>query len=339
MGAGHEVRLFTGACDFPELPWSQVWSPGAISTDPFFQTADLVYLDFGIFYGQFSALLLAPASARVVVRFHNITPKELLPRWDHAVIDRSLMQLSLLRFVDEVHCDSEFNLEELRRRGVGTSALVRGLPVETQLAPPIAKPSFDDSCLRIAFVGRFVRSKGPLEVIEAVEGALSDIVHDSVEVTMVGNIAFSDSEYVASILHAARRIQHESAGRVTVRVLGSAPDVERNEALRRADLFVLPTYHEGFCVPILEALASGCDVISYDNSNVAAVSAGLATLVTTSDIEALAGAISARAAVVGSIDWRSHGYAAHAAACADYVESFSPERRRSEFLADIQSVA
>ena len=44
-------------------------------------------------------------------------------------------------------------------------------------------------------------------------------------------------------------------------------------------------------MPVLEALASGCKVISYDNSNLPAISGGLAQLVPTGDVAALAAAI------------------------------------------------
>lgn len=337
--AGHEVRLFTQRCDFADLPVTIAGSSTEVARDPFFRTADTVLLDFGICYDLFAVSLLAPADARVVVRFHNITPKELLPSWEHQVIERSITQMSLMRFVDEVLCDSETNLTELRRRGIHSRAVVRALPIDVPLAPPATKPSFDDGCLRIAFVGRFVRSKGPLELVHAAERALAEVVHDRVDITMVGNTAFSDQEYLTELRATARRVRHDSGGRLTVRLLGSVPNETRNDVLRDADLFVLPTYHEGFCVPIVEALASGCDVVAYDNSNVPAISAGLATLVPTGDTSTLAGAIAERAEAVSAEAWRAAGYAEHAAACAVHVRSFSPELMRDQFLADVASVA
>ena len=54
---------------------------------------------------------------------------------------------------------------------------------------------------------------------------------------------------------------------------------------RDAGVFVLPTRHEGFCVPIVEALAAGCKVIACDNSNTPAVTGGLASLVSLVNVD------------------------------------------------------
>ena len=103
-------------------------------------------------------------------------------------------------------------------------------------------------------------------------------------------------------------------------------------ALGRGDIFVLPTHHEGFCVPILEALVSGCRVIAYDNSNVTSISGGLGTLVLTGDVRALSDAIARTVGDVSSAAWVSDGgygtYANHV----DIAQQFSPHVVKQRFL-------
>jgi glycosyltransferase involved in cell wall biosynthesis len=336
---GTEVMLYSFRCDYPDLPHLNVGSSGEIATDWFFQSSDLVICNFGIFNELFGAVLAAPPRSEIWFRFHNVTPKELLPSWQHPMIDASLRQLSLMSFADRVLCDSAFNLAELRARGIDTPAIVRQISVEVPLLPPIGKPSFADDILRVLFIGRFVRSKGPKELIMALREALPELPQDRVDVDLVGNIEFSDGQYLDEVRSACRLLQRDSGGRVRVRPPGTVSDDERNELLIRADLFVLPTYHEGFCVPIIEALASGCDVVSYSNSNIPFITGGLATLVETGDKQALSVAIAERATVLSGNYWRAHGYLESAARSGEHVAQFSPDIVRQNFLTDVRSLA
>ncbi|WP_147794104.1 glycosyltransferase family 4 protein [Cellulomonas sp. Y8] len=337
--AGHETLLFAHDSAFDDLATVRVRTAAEVVTHPFYRSADVVVLDMGIYYTLFGALLAAPEGARTLVRFHNVTPRALVPSWQHDVIDRSIEQLALLRFVDAVLCDSEYNRTELRGLGIETPAVVRDLPVAVALDPPAAKPSADDGVLRVAFVGRFVRSKGPLELIAALDRALPGIPQDRVELDMVGNAEFSDADLLEQTARACEDLQRRSAGRLTARVHRSAPDELRDSVLRRADLFVLPTYHEGFCVPAVEALAGGCDVITYDNSNMPHVLDGLGTLVPTGDVAALGAAIAARAVLRADPVWDAQGYAASADAARRYVARFDPGPIREQFLRDLDPAA
>ena len=57
-------------------------------------------------------------------------------------------------------------------------------------------------------------------------------------------------------------------------------DTELGQLYLSADLFVLPSYHEGYCVPVVEALFAGCPV-TYDAGNLPFASGGLGALVPT----------------------------------------------------------
>jgi glycosyltransferase involved in cell wall biosynthesis len=58
-----------------------------------------------------------------------------------------------------------------------------------------------------------------------------------------------------------------------------------------ADLFVFPTFYEGFGLPVLEALQCGCPVIASDNSSLPEVAGDAAAYVKADDAEGLARAI------------------------------------------------
>lgn len=67
---------------------------------------------------------------------------------------------------------------------------------------------------------------------------------------------------------AARRAIEESSYRDDICLLGFISDQEREWLYAHAKAFVFPTECEGFGLPILESLAVGCPVITYDNSAV-----------------------------------------------------------------------
>jgi glycosyltransferase involved in cell wall biosynthesis len=69
--------------------------------------------------------------------------------------------------------------------------------------------------------------------------------------------------------------------------LGYVNDQQKLWLYRHALAFVFPTLHEGFGLPVLEAMENGCPVISYDNSSIPEVAGNVARLVPTRDITAI----------------------------------------------------
>ncbi|WP_440967189.1 glycosyltransferase [Massilia sp. GER05] len=84
---------------------------------------------------------------------------------------------------------------------------------------------------------------------------------------------------------ATTNLPRDAGDRIVVRLHGDAPEDAKERILRDADVFVPPARHAGFCVPIVEALAAGCKVIAYDNSNTPAVTGGLASLVSLVNVD------------------------------------------------------
>lgn len=339
LAEAHEVRLFGYACDQPGMPFTEVAAIADLVYDPHFHASELVVFHFGVHYPLFDALLACPRRARRLVVFHNITPKQFVAPDHHHTVDASFKQLSNLMFADHVVCDSLTNLDAMRDAGIDTPASVLPLALHSAAQLPPCKPSTRDGVVRTAFVGRFVKSKGVGELVAALELVLRAQPQRRFAVDLVGNLRFSDAAVLDALSGAIARLQQAHGARVCVAIHGSASETLKADILRDADLFVLPTYHEGFCVPILEALASGCTVISYDNSNVPAIAGGLAQLVPTGDVEALAAAIAAAAARVNAPAWQEGGYRCHAGAALDHVRQFAPERARRRFLHFIRTFA
>jgi glycosyltransferase involved in cell wall biosynthesis len=58
-----------------------------------------------------------------------------------------------------------------------------------------------------------------------------------------------------------------------------------------ADVLVVTSEHEGFCVPVVEAMSAGLPVVAFDQGAVPEVLGGAGTLVTDKDPYALAASI------------------------------------------------
>lgn len=331
--AGHEVRLFAYACEFDDVPCTIVDNEAQVVFDPYFQTCEMAVFHFGVFYPLFNVLPAVPRHARRLVVFHNITPKHVLPAASHALIDRSFVQMANIAFADHVVCVSHTNEAVLRGAGIEVPATVLPLAVHTQLQAPSAKPSFEDGTVRIAFVGRLVQSKAPLDLLAGVERLLDADRRLRLRVELVANLGFSDGGVVAAVRDALEGLERRFGARVEARLHGNATEEVKLRVLAEADLFVLPTHHEGFCVPILEALASGCRVVCYDNSNTPAVAGGLGTLVPTGDVDALTAAVAGDVAVVQGAAWRAAGYSEAVRAAQAHLRGFAADTVRARFLA------
>lgn len=330
--AGHEVCLFAYTCDHVDLPFIQVEKESDIIFHQFFQSCDLAVFHFGVYYPLFNLLPVVPKYAKRIVVFHNITPKEFLPSSNHNLIDRSFSQMTNISFADYVICDSEINQGVLKEAGVLLPSIVIPLSFQSKLQTPLQKPSFDDNIVRIVFLSRFVKSKGLTDLLEALSKVMAEEGNLQIQIDFIGNLDFSDKHIVNKVQVFTESIQTQFFNRITAKIHGSVSEVDKEKILYNSDLLVLPTYHEGFCIPILEALSSGCLVVTYDNSNTPAISGGLATLVPTGNINYLAQAMMDNIFLVLASHWQCCGYLHRLTEINTHIDQFSPNVVKQQYL-------
>jgi glycosyltransferase involved in cell wall biosynthesis len=235
---------------------------------------------FGIYHGLFDALLVSGPPVRIV-RFHNVTPVRFVGPQDVPAVERSLLQIEMLRRADEIWADSPSNARELLGRGFDPARLrVIPLVVEDPAFAGLVGKSKD--AVRILFVGRIVSSKGVHDLIAAV--ARLRLPRGTVQVTLAGNTTWSAPDYLAHLrkliaLHNLEDVVH-FAGMI------NGPDLER--LFHDAHILAIPSYHEGFCRPVAEGLRAGCIPVVYDAYNLPHIAAGLGRVVPVGDVEALA---------------------------------------------------
>lgn len=255
-----------------------------------FQEAHLHFFEFGIAYPLFNAVFLLARRVPLVGVYHNITPPHLvLDPEMRRTVERSFVQKHNLASLDHVSCDSEMNREDLLEFGIPADHLsVLPLPAGLQVGPERISAIVErgDRPVELLYVGRFVHSKGVLDLVEAVR-RLADRGVNRFRVTLAGNVEHSSPEVIAQLRDAERSTP--TCG--LLRVMGTPSDSELTDLYGQADAVVLPSYHEGYCVPVVEALTMGCQVIASDAGNIPNVLAGLGQIVPAGDVNALANAI------------------------------------------------
>lgn len=331
----YDVKLFCYKCDYKFLPHAVVNSVNEVAYDPHFQSSEIVIFHFGIFSPLFDLIIATPVKSKRVVVFHNITPVEFVKQEQIETITKSYRQVANISLADHVICVSQTNLDTLIHLGIEKKSTVLSLAVDTDINPPAEKPSQTDGRIRIVFIGRFVKSKGVRDLLFAMEPILQKQSGNLFKVDLIGNIGFSDPEVVSVVHDEINRLREAYGNRLHISLIGDAPQALKHQLLKEADIFALPTYHEGFCVPIVEALASGCVVVSYANSNTPAISGGLAYLAETGSIEGLTDAMTASMARITSANWKGNGtdsYEDYRQTALRYVSYYTPENTRRRYV-------
>ncbi len=263
---GAAVRVFVDSTErlHPELrscvqpvdavePRGPVWD--------FLADADLVIFQ----YTQACALLhflplLAGGKPRLLLDYHSVTPPELWSGPNREALEHGRRQRGLIWCADAAVAHSEFTRQELIAATGFPAERIHPLPLVVDHAR--FQPSVERFLHRrlglgdvaiLLYVGRLAANKRVPLLVEAL-GQMPGNVH-AVIVGDTGDLYAAEAQRCrerARALGVADRLH----------LLGQLSDVELAAAYRSADVLVIPSRHEGFCVPVMEAMASGLPVVA-----------------------------------------------------------------------------
>jgi glycosyltransferase involved in cell wall biosynthesis len=260
------------------------------------QPGDVVVYQFAT--ASAMAPWLAGRSETLVVNYHNVTPPELMAPWDNHLALGQLRAQGDLRLLAPrtalAVADSRYNEAHLAASGFTTTAVISpsaALPAASSLTGGTGPPpeaGVPPGGARWLAVGRVSPNKGLESTIAALAVARA---HGDPAATLqlIGKPA-TDS-YVAAL----HRYVAELGLAAAVQFAGHASDATVAAAYAGADVLVVTSEHEGFCVPVVEAMAAGLPVVAFDQGAVPEVLGGAGVLVSDKDPYALAAAIAALA--------------------------------------------
>jgi glycosyltransferase involved in cell wall biosynthesis len=231
----------------------------------FLSAADLVVVEFSQDYALLGLLpLLAGARPRILYDYHGVTPAELWEPSHREALERGAMYRGLVWCADAALVHSRFTGRELREHTGFPAERLRllGYPVDTDryaAGPPgghlRSRRGLGQATL-LLFVGRLARNKRVPLLVEAL-ARLRDRV-PPVHAVVVGDTG----DLYQTEARCCRDRARELGVADRLHLLGHVSEAQLVDAYRSADVFVMPSVHEGFCVPVVEAMACGVPVVA-----------------------------------------------------------------------------
>jgi glycosyltransferase involved in cell wall biosynthesis len=223
-----------------------------------------------------------------VVQYHNITPAAFFAPYDAqlfrlAALGRHELK-SLVGHVDLALGDSEFNRQELDEMGFAPTG-VFPIAVDTDRitnAPPVPalEKILGDGLINILFVGRIVPNKRIEDHIRLAE-QYKRYIDSYYRFIFVGR-----HDGIPRYYNAVRAMILQNR-MLPDRFLfpGAVSDEELAAYYRWADVYVSLSEHEGFCVPLVEAMAADVPVLAYAAGAVPETLGGAGMLFSPKDLE------------------------------------------------------
>ena len=278
--AGHESDLFALTID-EDLRGDVRGFP-----DPAAHAGDVTILHFAL-PSPMTAAFAMVRGARVL-QYHNITPASFFAPYDAGLFRLAALGRAELRTlvgrVDLALGDSEFNRQELEEMGFAPTGV---LPIAVNTARitdaprrPALERILSDGLINILFVGRIVPNKRIEDHIRLGE-IYKRYTDNYYRFIFVGRYDGVPRYYaqVRALVSELRMLPDR------VWFTGPVPDEDLAAFYRWADVYVSLSEHEGFCVPLVEAMAADVPVLAYAAGAVPETLGGAGVLFSPKDLE------------------------------------------------------
>lgn len=230
---------------------------------------------------------LSSRSETLVLIYHNITPAHFFEPWDQvAATGQIWARAQLSRLAPSATLSlpvSKFNQEELLELGYGQSSVVPILMDPSSFVegrdPEVEKmldKNHRQGKANFLFVGRLVPNKAQHNLIAALS-AFNHIYQSNGVLHLVGR-PFS-KEYLLLLKKIAKELEVEQSVNFS---MGVTPE-QLASYYRGSDALVSLSEHEGFCVPLLEAMHHSLPIVAFNSSAISETLGNAGILINSND--------------------------------------------------------
>jgi glycosyltransferase involved in cell wall biosynthesis len=207
----------------------------------------------------------------LVLYYHNITPPEFMKGINRRVqveLERGRAALAGLRTIPYLLAGSQYNADELAQLGFGSATVIPYFMELDHLRGEIRSPeghavlerfganNGGDCRVNLLFVGRLAPNKRQDDVVRLFT-YYQRLVNPASRLLLVG------SDVNGELYRTQLEYMIEANQLNNVYLSGRVTQDELAAYYRVASIFVGMSEHEGFCVPIIEAMALGIPVLAY----------------------------------------------------------------------------
>ncbi len=258
-GLGHESELYALTID------DDLKGDVRPFSDPASKQGDLTIFHFALVSPLTAEFARLPRGR--VLQYHNVTPAHYFADYDANIFRLAMLGRedlkSLVGHTDVALGDSEYNRQELEdlgftNTGVFPIAIDTGRITGAPRRPALEKTLRADGFVNFLFVGRIVPNKKIEDHIKLAE-QYKRYIDAHYRFIFVGRYD------VVPRYYAAIRALMAEYKMLPERFLftGPVPDAELAAYYRASSVYISLSEHEGFCVPLLEAMAMDVPVLAY----------------------------------------------------------------------------
>ena len=261
---GWEARLYAGSADFEE---PKVWPLAEIGE--FLQHADDVLIYHHSFGWDIGISMLRELKCKTVIKYHNVTPPEFfagVSAWHEEKCAEGLRQLEFIATAgyEAYFSDSAYNMQQLLALGAD--------PARNFVVPPFhhidrldaiygdeeTLETYRDGKTNVLSVSRVAPHKNQEALIEAF-AVYHHYYNRNSRLLLIGREETAFETYSTRLRELISFLSLED----TVVFAGEVSEAALKAYYLLSNVFLFASKHEGFSVPLVEAMAMKVPIVSY----------------------------------------------------------------------------